>query len=219
MAGQRLAAADQGRCPVLVVDDDEVFVAYVCELLEGAGYHTLAAATGEAALEIAPENAPLVALLDIQLPGLNGYEVCRLLRDALGRTVGIAFVSGSRTDAVDISSGLLVGADDYLVKTCDPGELVSRVGALMRRVQTEQGDTTSRSHNLTSRESVVLQLLSDGLNQREIAQTLSISPKTVGIHIERILGKLDVHSRAQAVATAYRENLIDPLRRRHAVIE
>lgn len=212
MSGPRLAAADQGRGPVLVVDDDELFVAYTQALLEGAGYRTLTAATGEAALRIAREHAPPVVLLDIQLPELNGYEVCRILRDALGRAVGIAFLSGTRTDTVDISSGLLVGADDYLVKSCDPSELVARVGALMRRVQAENGDEFASSRNLTSREAEVLRLLSDGLNQKDIAQTLSISPKTVGIHIEHILGKLDVHSRAQAVAAAYRENLLSSSR-------
>jgi DNA-binding NarL/FixJ family response regulator len=203
MARPRLAAANQ-RGHVLVVDDDELFVAFTQALLEAAGYRSLAASTGEQALSLAREHAPLVVLLDIQLPKLNGYEVCRALRDEFGRSIGIAFVSGSRTDTVDISSGLLVGADDYLVKPCDSSELVARVAALMRRVQ----PNGTNSRNLTNREVEVLRLLSDGLQQRDIAGTLSISPKTVAIHIERILGKLHVHSRAQAVAAAYRENLI-----------
>jgi two-component system alkaline phosphatase synthesis response regulator PhoP len=197
------AAAAKARGRVLVVDDDELFVGCSQALLEGAGYLTLTAATGEEALRIAREHAPPVVLLDIQLPKLNGYEVCRTLRDEFGRALAIAFVSGSRMDTVDISLGLLVGADDYLVKPCDPSELVARVGALMRRVRPEK----TRSQGLTSREVEVLRLLSDGLNQRDIAQTLSISPKTVAIHIEHIIGKLNVHSRAQAVAAAYRENL------------
>ncbi len=198
------AAAAKARGRVLVVDDDESFVGSSQALLEGAGYRTLTAATGEEGLRITREHAPLVVLLEIQLPKLNGYEVCRALRDEFGRALGIAFVSGSRVDAVDISSGLLVGADDYLVKPCDPSELVARVGALMRRVRPEENN----SQDLTGREVEVLRLLSDGLDQRDIAQMLSISPKTVAIHIEHILGKLHVHSRAQAVAAAYRENLL-----------
>jgi two-component system, OmpR family, alkaline phosphatase synthesis response regulator PhoP len=203
MARPGLAAANQ-RGYVLVVDDDESFVGYTQAVLEQAGYPSAAATTGEEALSMAREQVPLVVLLDIQLPKLNGYEVCRTLREEFGRALGIAFVSGSRTDTVDISSGLLVGADDYLVKPCDPSELVARVAALMRRVR--PNGTNSRS--LTSRETEVLRLLSDGLEQGDIAGTLSISPKTVAIHIEHILGKLHVHSRAQAVAAAYRENLI-----------
>lgn len=203
MARPRLAAANQ-RGHVLVVDDDRSFVAYAQEVLEAAGQHSVAAHSGEEALKLARENAPLVVLLDIQLPKLNGYEVCRTLRQEFGRSIGIAFVSGSRTDTVDVSSGLLVGADDYLVKPCDPSELVARVAALSRRVHPNGGNP----RNLTRREVEVLGLLADGLEQRDIAVRLSISPKTVAIHIERILGKLDVHSRAQAVAAAYRENLI-----------
>jgi DNA-binding NarL/FixJ family response regulator len=202
MSRSGLAAANQ-RGYVLVVDDDELFVDSVCTLLDAAGYRSLAAATGEEALRIAREQAPLVVLLDIQLPKLNGYEVCRALREEFGRTMAVAFVSGTRTEAVDVSSGLHVGADDYLVKPCDPSELVARVAALMRRVQ----PNGTNHRNLTSREVEVLRLLSDGLEQKAIAGRLSISPKTVAIHIEHILGKLHVHSRAQAVAVAYREEL------------
>jgi DNA-binding NarL/FixJ family response regulator len=202
MSRSGLAAANQ-RGYVLVVDDDELFVDSVCTLLAAAGYRSLAAATGEEALRIAREQAPLVVLLDIQLPKLNGYEVCRALREEFGRTLAVAFVSGTRTEAADVSSGLHVGADDYLVKPCDPSELVARVAALMRRVQ----PNGANHRNLTGREVEVLRLLSDGLEQKAIAGRLSISPKTVAIHIEHILGKLHVHSRAQAVAVAYREDL------------
>jgi DNA-binding NarL/FixJ family response regulator len=202
MSRSGLAAANQ-RGYVLVVDDDELFVDSVCTLLDAAGYRSVAATTGEEALRIAREQAPLVVLLDIQLPKLNGYEVCRALREEFGRALAVAFVSGTRTEAVDVSSGLHVGADDYLVKPCDPSELVARVAALMRRVQ----PNGANHRNLTTREIEVLRLLSDGLEQKAIAGRLSISPKTVAIHIEHILGKLHVHSRAQAVAAAYREEL------------
>jgi DNA-binding NarL/FixJ family response regulator len=202
MSRSGLAAANQ-RGYVLVVDDDELFVDSVCTLLEAAGYRSVAAATGEEALRIARGQTPAVVLLDIQLPKLNGYEVCRALREEFGRALAVAFVSGTRTETVDVSSGLHVGADDYLVKPCDPSELVARVAALMRRVQ----PNGANHRNLTTREAEVLRLLSDGLEQKAIAGRLSISPKTVAIHIEHILGKLHVHSRAQAVALAYREDL------------
>lgn len=202
MSRSGLAAANQ-RGYVLVVDDDELFVDSVCTLLDAAGYRSVAATTGEEALRIAREQTPAVVLLDIQLPKLNGYEVCRALREEFGRALAVAFVSGTRTETVDVSSGLHVGADDYLVKPCDPSELVARVAALMRRVQ----PNGANHRNLTTREIEVLRLLSDGLEQKAIAGRLSISPKTVAIHIEHILGKLHVHSRAQAVAVAYREEL------------
>jgi DNA-binding NarL/FixJ family response regulator len=193
--------------PVLIVDDDEGFVACVRTLLESGGFSTLAAATGEEALQIAEDESPLVVLLDIKLPGLNGYEVCHALRDQLGHRVAIAFVSGARTEPIDISSGLLAGADDYIVKPFEPSELLARIGAMIRRV-TQSGERTLQAGDLTHREFEILGLLADGLDQREIAERLSIAPKTVGTHLEHILGKLGVHSRAQAVAAAYRQALI-----------
>src|SRR5205085_9808327 len=127
-----------------------------------------------------------------------------------GRAVGIVFVSGSRTETYDVSGGLLVGADDFIVKPCDPSEMLARVGALRRRLggQNGNGNDGMPRRSLTAREGEVRWLLADGLNQKEIAARLSISSKTVAIHIEHILGKLEVHSRAQAVAAAYRENLL-----------
>ena len=204
-----MAAIAHSAAPVQIVDDDQAFSGFVQLILEGAGYSTLTATTGEDALRIAGAECPAVVLLDIILPTLNGYEVCHGLREMLGESTAIVFVSGERTDGVDVASGLLVGADDYMVKPVDPGELVARVGALSRRVRARRnGDAPEPTARLTPRELEILALLADGRNQRDIARALSISPKTVGIHIEHVLGKLDVHSRAEAVAAAYRRNLI-----------
>jgi DNA-binding NarL/FixJ family response regulator len=196
--------------PVLVVDDDRAFSKFLRLVLERAGYETLEATSGEDALRIARDCSPVVVLLDIVLPRLNGYEVCHGLRKMLGDTAAIVFISGARTDPVDVASGLLVGADDYMVKPVDPDELVARVGALARRVQGRRsdGNGTGTAPKLTPRETEILEMLADGCSQRDMAQLLSISPKTVGLHIEHILGKLDVHSRTQAVAAAYRRNLV-----------
>ena len=204
-----MAAIAHSAASVLIVDDDRAFSSFVRLILEGAGYETLEAATGEDALRIAAKCAPLVVLLDIVLPRLNGYEVCHGLREMLGEAVAVVFVSGARTDPVDISSGLLVGADDYMVKPVDPDEVVARVGALSRRVRSTRSDGNGSPARLTPRETEILSLLADGRSQRDMAQLLSISPKTVGLHIEHILGKLDVHSRAEAVAAAYRRNLLE----------
>lgn len=204
-----MAAIAHSAAPILIVDDDQAFSGFVQLVLEGAGYSTLTATTGEDALRIAGAECPAVVVLDIILPTLNGYEVCHGLREMLGESTAIVFVSGERTDSVDVSSGLLVGADDYMVKPVDPGELVARVGALSRRVRAKRnGDAPEPTARLTPRELEILALLAEGRNQRDIARALSISPKTVGIHIEHVLGKLDVHSRAEAVAAAYRRNLI-----------
>ena len=205
-----MATNAHSAAPVLVVDDDRAFSKFLRLVLERAGYETLEATSGEDALRIAGDCSPVVVLLDIVLPRLNGYEVCHGLRKMLGDTAAIVFISGARTDPVDVASGLLVGADDYMVKPVDPDELVARVGALARRVQgmRSDGNGTGTAPKLTPRETEILEMLADGCSQRDMAQLLSISPKTVGLHIEHILGKLDVHSRTQAVAAAYRRNLV-----------
>lgn len=203
-----MAESDRAGAAVLIVDDDAGFAACVQTLLEQAGYSTLVASTGEEALRIARQDAPPLCLVDIHLPGMNGYEVVSRLRDEFGHSVGLVLISGARTEPMDISSGLLAGADDYITKPFEPSELVARVGALRRRVGEAAGRMTARELNLTKREQEILQLLADGLDQKEIAETVSLSPKTVGTYLEHILAKLDVHSRAQAVAAAYREHLI-----------
>lgn len=205
-----MATTAHSAAPVLVVDDDRAFSKFVRLILERAGYETLEAATGEDALRIASDCAPLVVLLDIVLPRLNGYEVCQRLREILGDSAAIVFVSGARTDPVDMAAGLLVGADDYMVKPVDPDELVARVGALSRRIRGARANDNGAAARpkLTPRETEILEMLADGHSQREMAKLLSISPKTVGLHIEHILAKLEVHSRTQAVAAAYQRNLL-----------
>jgi DNA-binding response OmpR family regulator len=188
----------------LVVDDDPGLLGLLTRLLELEELEVKAVSSGEAALAVAREERPDLAILDVNLPGLSGYEVCRALRELYGPALPIVFVSGARTEPYDRVAGLLLGADDYLVKPFAPDELLARVRALMRRSAGER----PRASRLTAREQQVLQLLADGLSQRDIADTLVISPRTAGKHIERILEKLEVRSRAQAVAVAYRTDLV-----------
>jgi DNA-binding NarL/FixJ family response regulator len=190
--------------PLLVVDDDEGVRVLVSALVEQAGYVPRPAATGEEALAALDSERPAGAIIDVQLPGISGYEVCRELRDRFGETLPIVFISGERVEALDRVAGLLLGADDYLVKPFAPDELLARLRRLVRRPSASRGAASK----LTGRELEVLRLLAAGLAQAEIAEQLVISPKTVATHIEHILSKLGVRSRAQAVALAYRDDLV-----------
>jgi two-component system response regulator TtrR len=192
--------------PIFVVDDDEGFRSYVAEVLENAGYRTEQLDDGSGVLAAATADQPAVVVLDVQLPGLNGYEVCRELRDRFGEDIRVLFVSGERMDALDRSAGLLLGADDYMVKPVDAGELIARVRRLVATPPSvaNGGTHDPKLDSLTKREHEVLDLLAEGHQQDEIARELVISPKTVATHIQRILGKLEVRSRAQAVAVALR---------------
>ena len=188
----------------LIVDDDERIAELMRELLSFVHLDTRVALSGEEALELVREEDPSLVLLDVVLPGISGYEVCRDLRDRFGTALPIIFVSGARTEPLDEVAGLLIGADDYVTKPFVPDELLIRVRGLLHRKRTRHIGTA----RLTPRELEVLRLLADGLNQHDIAQRLVLSPKTVGNHIDHILSKLDVRSRSQAVAQAYRRALL-----------
>ena len=197
-------AAIRGICSLILIADDDASVRELVELaLSEAGFETCTAASGDGAIALASDQLISAAVLDVNLPGRSGYEVCRELRRLYGATIPILFASGVRTEPYDRIGGLLLGADDYLVKPFDPDDLVTRLNGLLFR---ERSAPDRRS--LTRREHEVLTLLAEGLTQLEIAERLEIASKTVATHIERILGKLGVRSRAQAVALAYRETLV-----------
>jgi DNA-binding NarL/FixJ family response regulator len=146
-------------------------------------------------------------LLDVNLPEMSGYNVCRELRAAYGDRLPIVFLSGYRTEGLDRAAGLLIGGDDYVVKPPDIDELLARVRRLIERSR-EQPAAPVDGFGLTPRELEVLRLLGSGRRAPEIAAELLISPKTVSSHIQNIFRKLDVHSRAQAVARAYEYGLV-----------
>ena len=188
--------------PILIVDDDPTMRELLSGLLDQAGLPTRQVASGEEALADARRQRPRLVLLDVRLPGVSGYEVCRELRQRFGEQLPIVFVSGERVEPFDRTAGLLLGADDYVVKPFAPDELIARVRRLVARVSPPAEETDRPK--LTRREGEVLHLLADGLAQPEIAQELVISSKTVSSHIQHILAKLGVHSRAQAVAAVHR---------------
>ena len=191
---------------ILIVDDDLELLELVSTTLESAGFTIDAVTSGLEALEITRgAKRPDVVVLDVQLPGMSGYEICRELRDEFGESLPILFVSGFRTEALDRVAGLLVGADDYLVKPFAPDELIGRVRALMRR--SRGGLSNGSDWGLTRREDEVLRLLASGLRQEEIATRLVVSHRTVGAHIQNVLRKMGATSRTQAVALAYRRDL------------
>jgi DNA-binding NarL/FixJ family response regulator len=199
---------------ILIVDDDLPFRQMVGTLLERAGYKTVEAESGEEALELARRDTPRLVLLDVNLPGTSGYVVCNELRNSFGQQLPIIFISGERTESFDRVAGLLIGADDYMTKPFDPDELIARVARMLERLDQQRPSASDDdSFGLTPRECEVLGLLVDGLSQPEIAERLYLSPKTVGTHIQRIMGKMGVKSRTQAVAVAAREGLFDPLLR------
>jgi two-component system OmpR family response regulator len=115
---------------ILVVDDEKKIVDIVKAYLEREGYHVTAAYDGESALALVERETPDMVILDLMLPGVSGWDVCRRLRSK--SDIPIIMLT-ARDEVLDRIVGLELGADDYVPKPFDPKELVSRVRALFRR--------------------------------------------------------------------------------------
>jgi DNA-binding response OmpR family regulator len=115
---------------ILVVEDDKKTASLIKLYLEREGFQTVIACDGRKALELAERYQPIFVILDLMLPLLDGWEVCRRLRQS--SDVPILMLT-ARGEEVDRISGLTLGADDYVVKPFSPRELVARVKAILRR--------------------------------------------------------------------------------------
>jgi two-component system response regulator ResD len=126
---------DHVRGSVLVVDDEPTIAEVVSRYLERAGYRTRIAADGARALELVASDRPDLVVLDLMLPGLDGLEVMRRLREHDRDRIATILLTakGEESDRV---IGLRMGADDYVVKPFSPVELVARVDAVLRRIDT-----------------------------------------------------------------------------------
>ncbi len=118
---------------ILVVDDEPRYLRLIRFNLEAGGYHVECVATGEDALAALAEKMPELVILDIMLPGVDGFEVCRCIRE--DSTVPIIMLTALGAEE-DMVKGLRLGADDYVAKPFSVQELMARVEAVLRRAQT-----------------------------------------------------------------------------------
>ena len=123
---------------ILVVDDEKRIVEIVKAYLERDGFQVLIAYDGKTALETVAKSQPDLVILDLMLPEINGWDVCRRLRK--DSDVPIIMLT-ARDDTTDKIIGLELGADDYVTKPFDPKELVSRVKAVLRRYEGKKATT------------------------------------------------------------------------------
>lgn len=115
---------------ILVIEDEAAIREFEVTYLRDAGYQTIEAADGLAAVELFEKHKPDLAIIDINLPGMNGLEVCKAIRATSTMPILVVTALGGDEDEV---KGLSMGADDYIKKPFNPNVLVARVGALLRR--------------------------------------------------------------------------------------
>ncbi|MCZ7413542.1 MULTISPECIES: response regulator [unclassified Streptomyces] len=208
------------RIRVLLVDDHQVVRRGLRTFLEVQDDIEVVgeAADGEAGVEEAQRLAPDVILLDVKMPGTDGIEALRRLRDA--QSTARVLVVTSFTEQRTAVPALRAGAAGYLYKDVDPDALAGAIrsvhaghvllqpevaAALLTEDNAAPGP--GRSSGLTEREREVLGLIADGRSNREIARTLVLSEKTVKTHVSNILMKLDLADRTQAALWAVRHGL------------
>ena len=203
---------------ILVIDDEQDLIELVRYNLEKEGYEVIAAADGQAGLDVATKHRPDLVVLDLMMPGIDGLQVCQKLRadQRVGRTP-VIMLTAKATEA-DRIVGLELGADDYITKPFSPREVVARVKAVLRRAvsQAETPQTIrtgdlhidlhghevtyrSRRISLTATEFKILQFLASRPNRvysrDEIIDAASgneaaVFDRTVDVHITAIRRKL-----------------------------
>ncbi|MGW3124045.1 response regulator [Streptomyces sp. NPDC001107] len=217
---------------VLVVDDQFLIRAGLVGLLNAAPGFEVAgeAGDGEAAVRLAAETRPDVVLMDIRMPGMNGIQATRrILTEAVDPPPRVLVLTTFDLDEY-VYGALRAGASGFLLKDSGPERLLAAVAAVgggdalfapsvTRRLveaYAQQDRSTPDSQpppglgTLTSREVDVLRLIARGLSNPEIADRLSISEATVKTHLNRVMTKLGLNSRAQAVVIAYETGLVTP---------
>jgi NarL family two-component system response regulator LiaR len=215
---------------ILIVDDHTLFRSGIRKMLEGETDMCVVgeAATGREALEQARKLMPDVILMDIKMPdssgsgqALDGIEATRILHREMPH-VGIIFCTVFDDDEF-VFAGLKAGGSGYIVKDDDPETMLRAIRAVahgesllgptiaqkvMRQFSALPGEQTPLMDDLTPREMEVLKLIADGLPNKEIAEVLVLSEKTVKNHINNIFSKLHVYDRSQAMLYAIRKGLV-----------
>jgi two-component system, NarL family, response regulator LiaR len=179
------------------------------------------AGSGAEAIHLAAEHAPDVALMDLVMPGMDGVEATRRLREISPRTQVVVLTSFH--EDTHIFPAIKAGAISYLLKDIGPNDLAEAVRAAARgeavlhpkvaaRLMQELRGARSQSVNpyteLSEREQEVLKLIAEGLSNAEIAGNLVLSEKTVKSHVSNILNKLHLSDRTQAAVFAWREGMV-----------
>ena len=216
---------------ILVADDDLGTRLSISDYLEIAGYWTLTAEDGCKALEMVSQHKPHLLITDITMPGLDGYELVRLVRhQPLLRLLPVIFLT-ARANTEERIRGYQLGCDLYLPKPFELEELGAVVRNLLDRSQLIETEWRSRlpterelavapdfelplqvpqqpALGLTQREQEVLNVLTEGLSNAQIGDRLHLSPRTVEKYVSSLLRKTETSNRAELLRYAMQHRLV-----------
>jgi DNA-binding NarL/FixJ family response regulator len=203
----------------LLVDDEPLLVVSVLRALrvERPAWTIETAGNGLEAMRILKSKQIDILITDIQMPGMDGMALLRQIRmDPEFVRLPLILIS-ALTDRSSVRTGMASGADDYLTKPFTVAELILAVEGRLRRQQ-QAADSPALAEQLrerlketlTDREREVLALIGQGLVSKDIAAELQLSPRTIGVHRQNIMRKLDLHNAAALAALAIRANLTCP---------
>ncbi len=194
---------------LLLIDDDPNLILLVKDYLEFRGYDVITAENGREALDILGEDMPDMIICDVMMPEMDGYSLVEHVRqDPKTNWIPVLFLS-AKGQSQDKVKGLSTGADVYMVKPFEPEELVAQVESslkqasrLMVRQPSRGGDGAHRIQvpfdvELTPTELRVVQFVARGMANREIAQELKVSQRTIESHVSNMLGKTGLHNRTE----------------------
>jgi DNA-binding NarL/FixJ family response regulator len=198
---------------ILVIEDSSEMRRNLLMILRLEKFHPLGAENGREGLDLARREKPDVILYDVMMPELDGYGVIKALReDPATVTTPFIFLT-ARGEKPDIRAGMNLGADDYLTKPVAKADLLNAINSRLVR-QSQQATPEFKpnfdsakpleSLGLTPREAEVLSWVAKGKTNRDVAEILGMSPRTVNKHLEQIFVKLGVENRASAAAQTVR---------------
>jgi DNA-binding NarL/FixJ family response regulator len=202
------AFANKDRKKLLLVDDDPNLILLVKDYLEFRGYEVVTAENGREALTVLGQELPDMIICDIMMPEMDGYGFVEELRKQNQASwIPVLFLS-AKGQSQDRIKGLNLGADVYMVKPFEPEELVAQVESSLKQSGRliQHGDTGNLSETmiqvnpsveLTPTEVKVVQLVAKGLANKDIAQQMSLSQRTVESHVSNMLGKTGLNNRTE----------------------
>ena len=193
---------------LLLIDDDPNLILLVKDYLEFRGYSVITAENGREALDILNSNNPDMIICDVMMPEMDGYAVVEHVRDnPETEWIPVLFLS-AKGQSQDRVKGLNTGADVYMVKPFEPEELVAQVESSLKQAsrlirQQVRGASSTPTISvpfdveLTPTELKVVQFVARGMANREIAEELQVSQRTIESHVSNMLGKTGLHNRTE----------------------